>query len=223
LQHYPTVTFEHKHVYYQSYTQSAFRNTHPESSENLLERQRPGITLRDIRLAIRVEDTFTRHFLASARALPGSPELRPAIERPQSIAEIEKVIQQKNPLQKTDTALKGVWKPSSRRKCYICHIPHDPIFCPERYTKPPRQGTKCIHCLQEGHWNINCPEKELEKGRSRLSVHKKQPKTLSARLNLTSEWPNAPCPQCGGVDHYKSDCPDMGNRKKVAPPLVELY
>lgn len=218
-QHYPNIAFEKTIVYYQSYTPSAFRNTGGAPSEDLFERQRPGITLRDIRLAILIEDTFSRHFLGSGHALPGKPELRFEVERPQSIAEIEQATQiSKEHKKKAQTVntLDGKSRPAKRRSCRVCGERHDPRFCPQRYTKPPPPGKPCGHCSEEGHWTMNCPKKEK---RSDNKIHK----TLSARLNLTAEWPPAPCPHCGGVDHYKSDCPDMGNRKKAVPPILSVY
>jgi len=214
--HYPNIAFERTKVYYQSYTPSAFCNTQGASSEDLFERQQPGITLRDIRLAILVEDNFSRHFLGSGHALPGKPQLRFEVERPESIAEIEEAIQtskeHKNKAQAANTP-KGISRPAMRRSCRVCSGQHDPRFCPQRYTKPPPPGQPCKRCSEEGHWTMNCPTKE--DGRTN-----KMHKTLSARLHLTTEWPPAPCPSCGGVDHYKADCP--GNRKKAVPPLLNL-
>lgn len=84
-------------MYVSAYTSSAFRLVSESAKENMIERQRPGITLRDVRLAIRIEESFSHHFLGGGYALPGSPDLKPEYERPQSMAKINSVQMEKKP------------------------------------------------------------------------------------------------------------------------------
>lgn len=209
-QHFPNIAFEKTRVYVQTYTSAAFQDGHHALTEDLVERQRPGITLRDIRIAILLEETFSRHFLTSRQGLAGERKLRPQANLPQCIAEIENNIatskeHRKKLKQKSSNKLQGRPKPAMRLSCRVCGGQHDSLFCPERYTTPPPVGRPCRYCGQEGHWSMNCSTQ-----------------SRTRRLGPEPEWHRKTCPHCGRDDHYNSDCPELKGRKKVAPPILSL-
>lgn len=186
-------------MYFHTFTAAAFRDPVYAPGDSI-ERQRPGITLRDACLAIMVEDMFLRHFLSGGNALPGRPAKG---EEPINNAQINKAITKAS-------AIKGKlvtepMTPVAIRGCRVCAGNHDSIVCPERYTKPPPAGKACQFCKQEGHWSMNCEVKKQK--RSKLPMKEVGP-------------PPSPCPTCGG-GHWRSDCPL--NNKQHSPPLLNLY
>lgn len=168
--------------------------------------QHPGITLRDARIAILMEDAFARHFLASGHALQGKLEIQPDLQVPRSVMEIDQIVRVRKHTQ-IKPQPREVVQPVTPRRCRVCGGEHDPLACPLRYTKPPPSNMPCIHCNQTGHWSMNCIRVVPSMQRTPLSGESKRPPT--------------PCPQCGG-DHWQSDCPKWGH-KVVRPPALSMY
>ena len=192
-------------MHFHTFTAAAFRDP-VYAPGNFIERQRPGITLRDARLAIIMEDMFLRHFLSGGKALPGRPEKG---EEPINNAQINKAVTKAS-------ALKGKlatspMTPVTIRGCRVCAGNHDSRECPERYTKPPPAGRPCRFCKQEGHWSMNCEVAELK----RLARVKR------TKLPVDVGRPPSPCPICGG-GHWKNDCL-LNAKRQHSPPILNLY
>lgn len=193
-------------MHFHTFTASAFRNPEYAPGDSI-ERQRPGLTLRDVRLAITVEDVFARHFLSSGNALPGRPANG---EEPINNAQINKAVTKAAAIQgKLATKPRA---PVALRGCRVCGGKHDPIACPERYTKPPPAGKACRFCDEEGHWSMNCKVAELK----RLA---RQKRTKVPMSDVGS--PPSPCPNCGG-GHWKAEC-TLTAKRKHSPPILNLY
>jgi hypothetical protein len=174
----------------------------------MADRQRPGITLRDARLAILIEDTFSRHFLASGYALLEKNTTRLENETPQSITAINKATYTSKESKRNGSTANtsGELTPAIRRSCRICGGQHDALWCLERYTKLPPAGKPCKYCKKEGHWSMNCPLPSQQKHQ--------QPAPPKTRLFRTPRK----CPVCKG-DHWASDC----KQSTIQAPLLSLY
>jgi hypothetical protein len=176
----------------------------------MTERQRPGITLRDVRFAIIVEDTFSRHFLANGRGLQRKVEPTTPLNTPQTMAAIEKAIQKSHVQQ----IVKG---PAKRHGCRICNGHHDSLFCPKRYTSQPPAGKPCKYCGKQGHWSMNCTIPF--KTRMHQRRHSKETQNQPTPLYMKDVDPPSPCRKCGG-NHWMSECRPA---KPPPPPLLSQF
>lgn len=175
----------------------------------MTERQRPGITLRDVRFAIIVEDTFSRHFLASGRGLQRKIEPTTTPQTPQTMAAIEKATQK-------DVAQQIAKGPAKRLGCRVCNGHHDSLYCPKRYTSRPPVGKACKYCGKQGHWSMNCPLPI----RTRNHQLRYSKQTLHRLTSLHAKDPPSPCRKCGR-NHWVSEC--MLNGRLVQPPLLSQF
>ena len=143
LQHHPQITMNDNVVHIHTQTIQAW----PPFVQPIAEHIKPGITMRDIRLAILAERKFAESYQANDR---GSSVY----------------IGQAQPLQPrtiADTVMASIrsytrvrpQRPVRGRKCTICRqAGHDMVNCPKRFTKEPISG--CPTCGGM-HWRINCP------------------------------------------------------------------
>jgi hypothetical protein len=170
--------------------------------------------MRDARMAILIEDTFARHFLANGYGRPGKAETHPEHERPESTEVIERASHMSGALIRKSTSSKEHLQSAKQRECTICGGQHNSVWCPKRYTTLPPAGLQCKFCKQEGHWWMDCPLPRRRK-------YEEVDGSRRTRLHGSSTSPSEACPRCGG-NHWRSDCL-TGLQKTVKPPHLSLY
>jgi hypothetical protein len=205
LKHYAGISIENKRVDISLCTYSAFYQHRP--PKNIVDRQRPGLTLRDVRLAILIEDCFTLHFLANGYALPW----KPAVHGQNATPTTNSLIDWMTGVSKFHKKSRDT-NPRHARPCRVCGDQHRATDCPERYTKSPPAGLLCLFCREEGHWSMNCPQSGRF-GRSK------------SMLPWMDALPAGRCKRCGG-NHWVSDCPKwLQNQRSTPPPppVLRMY
>lgn len=137
MKHHPTISFNFKTVSVYTFTHFA-----QPSSDLLMELSRdvvPGLTLRDIRLALLIEETFDK-LLETGKAIRKWNQF--TTMRP-------------NTFESLNTIRGAPGKSRIQKPCYACgsksHMLKD---CPQRYTTSPT--FPCRICGGK-HWVIDCP------------------------------------------------------------------
>ena len=113
------------------------------------ERVKPGITLRDIRLAILIETMFTESYEADGHGASVYIGKTQPLE-PRAIGESVMA-----GIRNYHSKSKRPKKPFRTRHCTICEQnSHHMVNCPERFSKEVKSA--CGFCGGM-HWRINCP------------------------------------------------------------------
>jgi hypothetical protein len=148
FQHHPRIAINDHVVHVNACTIQAW----PQSVVPIPERIKPGITLRDIRLAILIERYFTESYETAGHGSPVYAGLTQPLE-PRAIGEtVMATIRKCHSRQKTK---KRPTRPFRGRDCTICkQNGHHMLNCPERFTKDAE--SPCPMCGGT-HWKINCP------------------------------------------------------------------
>lgn len=211
-QHEPAITVQKRNVhevFFYIHTHTALRSEQFEG-ESTADRKAPGITLRDVRLAILVEQLFIDAHLSGKGGIDTMPALLPASQRPESIRLIERTaFPKRRPStgsNKGNTSTKSE-QARALKPCPACKGTHAIRDCPDRLTITPDKP--CTNC-GGAHWRLDCPEPAKPKD-ARVPVGRKQ--------GNRSPSPPSPCPLCGG-DHWKSDCVHPSGQ--VVPPILPI-
>ncbi|KAF9069808.1 hypothetical protein BDP27DRAFT_1420492 [Rhodocollybia butyracea] len=102
----------------------------------------PGITARDVRLSLLVDQMFRDKFVSTS-----------ATSTPTKFSKtgINSLVHHPSNKRINLTDIMSVFR---KGFCPCCGLPHLLAKCPVRKEHPPR--VKCAHCRGEGHWNVDC-------------------------------------------------------------------
>ncbi|KAL0956645.1 hypothetical protein HGRIS_002778 [Hohenbuehelia grisea] len=187
----------------------------------------PGITCRDLRLAVLLDRQYTNHYQNDGRAPQESPPVQDLKFRPAwyeyalrlrrimngisgaHIASVSEGEKQKGTHQLSKRKRMG------RNQCRACGEAHHVMNCPDRHTIPPPQP--CFSC-NGNHWRCDCPVSNKQ-ARRPTSLRAPKPNPEKRAEDACSicganhrdvdctryQAPPEPCPNCGG-NHWRSDC-----------------
>ncbi|KAJ4467245.1 hypothetical protein J3R30DRAFT_3579162 [Lentinula aciculospora] len=144
----------------------------------------PGVTMRDIRFAMLVDQLFRDQFLqvdsksendkktgiVSLIAVPGAPS--PYVDSNANLRmQITNILTSANEnsndsvsvhpesIQMITDTIRSVLR---ARFCPCCGLPHKLVECPIRFDYPPRDHQTCKHCRKTGHWSVDCEDKQKD-------------------------------------------------------------
>lgn len=208
--------------------------------------ERPGITIHDIILAVRLETLFENDYVPSGRGVPSTGIPNPEntrVLRPPSLELLSDRLKNSRQEQDEDEEL-AESRPQklaritkllySQRKpiCVCCGGRHHVRFCTTRHTRRP--PSLCPNCSGD-HWVFDCPDLSQHNmtGHSSSDMQSEKrspvcaccggPHNLRNCAFRMEKPPPSPCSNCG-EDHWRMDCPkplqttQIGRVKKQSLP-----